>query len=210
MLRLQPAKDNLHHSSHFEETVAGSQVLTTSPFLCWYMGDEPSLVGQGTLGDSALQDRKCKASLAPPCSCWRKCKMRAKGRALMSAWHKSRFPDVSIFVYRILAPSAYCMPAFSDCASPALLAFPPPCISFTKPDATCSSPSEGKPHIWGDNCSLQIYSQSQENSPLQKGDFSTLGIPMPKCLSRLSCLHFSAELITLLESAAVVLVEAVE
>lgn len=41
-------------------------------------------------------------------------------------------------------------------------------------------------------------------------DFSTLGVPMPKCLSRFSRLHFSAELITLLESVTVVLGEAAE
>lgn len=40
-LRLQCAKGNLYHSSHFEGSEAGSQVLTTSLFLRWCMGAGP-------------------------------------------------------------------------------------------------------------------------------------------------------------------------
>lgn len=82
-------------------------------------------------------------------------------------------------MFKILGHSACCLAVFSNCASPSLLTFslasPSPlfCICFNKIDATCTSPCEDKPHIWRENCSLQICLQSQKNSPLQKGFFNT-------------------------------------
>jgi len=54
------------------------------------------------------------------------------------------------------------------------------------------------------------FSRRARKTVLWRRDISTLGVPMPKCLSRFSHLHFSAELITLLESVTAALGEAVE
>lgn len=121
----------------------------------------------------------------------RKCKWAQSGGALVSAWHKDHFPGMPFCVC--------CLAVFSDCASPALLvlslASPSPlsCISFNKPDATCSSPCEDMPHIWRENCSLQICLQSQKSSPLQKGFFNTqcAYAKMPQQILLISLLHWT-------------------
>lgn len=117
------------------------------------------------------------------------------GGALTSAWHKNHFPDMPFWCASswVTVPAAWLsfqavLPLLFSLASPSLSY-----ISLNKPAATSTSPCENKPHIWRENCSLQIYSHSQKSSPLQKGFFNTqcAYAKMPHQIFLTSFLHWT-------------------